>query len=73
MTLFLALSADFAIRVRKARAQGYLKTGQDDSFAVLSSRLEPEPRKDGGHSHGKDPTVRPETYRDHERPNGQKL
>ena len=35
MTLFLALWADFAIRVHKARAQGYLKTGQDDSFAVL--------------------------------------
>ena len=35
MTLFLALWADFAIRVHKARAQGFLKTGQNDEFAVL--------------------------------------
>ncbi len=35
MTLFMALWADFALRVHKARAQGYLKTGQSDIFAVL--------------------------------------
>ena len=35
MTLFAALWADFAIRVHKARAQRYLKTDQNDGFAVL--------------------------------------
>ncbi|KAF6233173.1 hypothetical protein HO173_008717 [Letharia columbiana] len=35
MTLFMALWADFAIRVHKARVQGYLKNSQSDDFAVL--------------------------------------
>lgn len=35
MTLFIALWADFALRARRARAQGYSKTGQNDAFALL--------------------------------------
>lgn len=35
MTLFMALWADFALRVHKAKAQGYLKPDQHDAFAVL--------------------------------------
>lgn len=35
MTLFMALWADFAIRVHKARVQGYLKNSQSDDLAVL--------------------------------------